>query len=250
MARPKVLVIQHVPFEPLGTLDPLLKSVGARIRYVNLSRNPEETLTIDGYDALIVLGGPMNADDVTAYPHLAREVELIRESLQRNTPILGICLGAQLLAKALGGSVSANGGREIGWHHVQVTEEGQRDPVLSAFGRDREVFQWHDDSIVLPADATLLASSERCPAQAFRYNDHAYGLQFHLEASQALIERWLSVPDHQNALASDDYRVDPERVRNRTGKAIGPLTNLSNETFSRWISLFNVRSRRHIFPSR
>ena len=100
MARPKILVFQHVPFEPLGTLDPLLKKAGFRIRYVNFGRTAGQWPTLDVYVALIVLGGPMNADDVINYPNLAAEVGLIQDALERDIAILGICLGAQLLAKA------------------------------------------------------------------------------------------------------------------------------------------------------
>lgn len=116
MARPKVLVFQHVPFEPLGTLDPLLKDAGFRIRYVNFGRQPESRPGLDGYEALIILGGPMNSDQIDSYPNLITEVDIIREAVERDMSVLGICLGAQLLAKALGGAVSRNPVREIGWH--------------------------------------------------------------------------------------------------------------------------------------
>ena len=112
MARPKILVLQHVPYEPLGTLDPLLKQAGFRIRYVNFGRNPDERPALDGYAALIILGGPMSANDTVKFPHLATELELIQEALQRDMSILGICLGAQLLAKALAGKVHAGAGQK------------------------------------------------------------------------------------------------------------------------------------------
>jgi GMP synthase (glutamine-hydrolysing) len=136
MARPKILVFQHVPYEPLGTLDPLLKNAGCRIRYVNFGRDTGQRPALDGYAALIVLGGPMNADDIAAWPNLATEVGLIREALDRDMSVLGICLGAQLLAKALGGEVVRNPAREIGWHDVQLTAEGDADPVLSTFAAE------------------------------------------------------------------------------------------------------------------
>ena len=248
MARPKILVFQHVPYEPLGTLDPLLKQAGFRIRYVNFGRNPEERPSLDGYVALIVLGGPMNADDTAAHPHLATELDLIKEALQRDIAILGICLGAQLLAKALGGNILAGAGREIGWHHVDVTDDGQNDPVLSTFGARSEVFQWHDDIIELPNDTIHLASSELCSAQAFRYGTHAYGLQFHLEADGALIERWLDVPQHQ--VVFEDGLLDQALIRDRIGAAIQPLMNLSNSTFSRWVERFEIQPRKRHLPSR
>jgi GMP synthase (glutamine-hydrolysing) len=248
MARPKILVFQHVPYEPLGTLDPLLKQAGFRLRYVNFGRNPDERPSLDGYVALIVLGGPMNADDVDGYPHLATELELIREALQRDISIMGICLGAQLLAKALGGRVLAGAGREIGWYDVEVTDAGSEDQVLSTFGRRSEVFQWHDDVIELPPDVVHLARSDRCSAQAFRYGEHAYGFQFHLEADGALIERWLDVPQNQAAFA--DGQVDRQQIRSRIDDSIGSLMTLSNDTFSRWIERFDLQPRKRQLPSR
>jgi GMP synthase (glutamine-hydrolysing) len=248
MARPKILVFQHVPYEPLGTLDPLLKSAGFRIRYVNFGRNPTERPVLDGYAALIILGGPMNADQCDDYPHLATELALIEEALQRDISILGICLGAQLLAKVLGGSVLPEAGREIGWHGVEMTAAGLRDPVLAGFGPASEVFQWHDDVIELPDTAVHLASSERCAVQAFRYGEHAYGFQFHLEADAALIERWLTVPQHQPVFANSD--LDPDRIRDRIATAIKPLMSLSNTTFGRWIDRFPLQPRKQQLPSR
>ncbi len=250
MAGPKILVFQHVPYEPLGTLDPLLKKAGFRIRYVNFGRDPEHRPSLDGYAALIILGGPMNADDVATYPNLADEVRIIHEALERDILILGICLGAQLLAKALGGTVLAGGAREIGWHDVDVTDEGQRDPVLSTFGSQSEVFQWHDDTIELPSDVVHLASSKACPAQAFRYGEHAYGFQFHLEADRPLIERWLKVSDHQAALQAGPDVVDPDRIREKISDSIGPLMALSDQTFSRWIERFELPPRRRTLSSR
>lgn len=248
MARPKILVFQHVPYEPLGTLDPLLKNAGFRIRYVNFGRDPDARPALDGYVALIILGGPMNADQVDAYPHLATELQLIEEALRRGMSILGICLGAQLLAKTLGGKVLAGAGREIGWHAVDLTAAGRTDPVLGGFGERREVFQWHDDIIDLPGDVDHLASSAICPAQAFRYGEHAYGLQFHLEADSALIERWLTVPQHQDVFTSGE--VDAEQIRARIDASIEPLMTLSSDTFTRWVSRFDLQPRRRQLPSR
>jgi len=210
MARPKILVFQHVPYEPLGTLDPLLKESGFRIRYVNFGRNSEVRPTLDKYAALIVLGGPMNSDQINTYPNLITEVDVIREALERDMSVLGICLGAQLLAKALGGSVARNPLREIGWYDVDLTEEGKSDPVLSAFSETQQVFQWHDDGIELPAEAVHLASSPVSPVQAFRAGE----------------------------------------IRRRTADSIGSLQALSRETFSRWIDRFELTPRRRTLPSR
>ena len=250
MARPKVLVFQHVPFEPLGTLDPLLKNAGFRIRYVNFGRQPESRPRLDGYEALIILGGPMNSDQIDSYPNLITEVEIIREAVERDMSVLGICLGAQLLAKALGGAVSRNPTREIGWHDVELTEAGRTDPVLSTFAPTQEVFQWHEDGITLPPGAELLASSPASAVQAFRYGEHAYGFQFHLETNRPLIERWLTVPAHQETLDEEQDSVDPDAIRKQADTSVGPLEDLSRATFSRWIERFEIAPRRQRLPSR
>ncbi len=248
MPRPKILVIQHVPYEPLGTLNPLLKAAGFRIRYVNFGRNHDHRPSLSGYAGLVVLGGPMNADDHSNYPHLQTEIELIREALDRDILVLGICLGAQLLARATGGLVHAGAGREIGWHQVFVNSDGLEDPVLSSFGPRNQVFQWHDDKIELPSEAVCLAGSDICPVQAFKYGSTAYGFQFHLEADAALIERWLQPPDHQGVL--NEGGANAEEIRALIPASIEDLMQLSDLTFGRWASLIGPARRRHHLPSR
>ena len=250
MSRPKILVFQHVPFEPLGTLDPLLKASGFRIRYVNFGREPDARPALEKYEALIVLGGPMSSSQIDTYPNLINEVEIIREAVESEMSVLGICLGAQLLAKSLGGSVSRNAVREIGWHDVELTAAGTDDPVLASFATRQEVFQWHEDGISLPPGGVNLAGSDASPVQAFRFGKHAYGFQFHLEASRRLIERWLTVPDHQSTLNEERQRTDAETIRRQTADSIGPLKELSRRTFSRWIDQFEIRPRRQRLPSK
>ncbi|MFQ5903231.1 MAG: gamma-glutamyl-gamma-aminobutyrate hydrolase family protein, partial [Candidatus Binatia bacterium] len=133
----KLLVCQHVAFEILGTLDPLFKSCGFRIRYVNFGRHPDAQPSLEGYHGLVVLGGPMNANQVDQYPHLATEMNLIEQAIGKGIPVLGVCLGAQLIAKALGAKVTENQEKEIGWYDVSPTEEGKSDPLLAHF-RDKE----------------------------------------------------------------------------------------------------------------
>ncbi|MDJ0906795.1 MAG: type 1 glutamine amidotransferase [Woeseiaceae bacterium] len=250
MARPKILVFQHVPYEPLGTLDPLLKDAGFRIRYVNFGRDPTQRPRLDRYAAVIVLGGPMNSDQIDTYPHLATEVDIIREAVDRDMSVLGICLGAQLLAKALGGSVARNPDREIGWYDVELTEDGKSDPVLSTFASSQEVFQWHEDGITLPPGCVHLASSPASRVQAFRHGEHAYGLQFHLEVNQSLIERWLTVPANQPILEAERGNVVPDEIRSQTPSRIAALEDLSRATFSRWVDRFEIGPRRRRLPSR
>ncbi len=250
MARPKILVFQHVPYEPLGTLDPLLKDAGFRIRYVNFERDPDSCPSLDGYAALIILGGPMNSDQIETHPNLITEIEIIREAVNRNLSVLGICLGAQLLATALGGSVSRNETREIGWHDVELTPAGANDPILSTFAGIQRVFQWHEDGINLPPNAVHLAASNASSVQAFRHGEHAYGFQFHIEVNESLIERWLTVPANQKVLQEEAGSVDPDAIRAQSSKMVCDLEALSRETFSRWIDRFEIQPRRRHLPSR
>lgn len=250
MPRPKILVFQHVPYEPLGTLDPLLKECGFRIRYVNFGRDATQRPDLDRYAALIVLGGPMNCDQVDNHPNLATEVAIIRDAIDRDMSVLGICLGAQLLAKALGGKVRRNEAREIGWYEVTLTDAGASDPVLSTFARRQPVFQWHEDGIELPANVEHLASSQASTVQAFRHGEHAYGFQFHLEVDTSLIERWLAVPDHRAVLQEEAGTIDPDAIRAETAERIDTSQALGRETFLRWINRFELAPRRLTLPSR
>lgn len=187
----KVLVVQHVPHEPLGTLDRLLRARKIRIRFVNFARHPDASPAVTGYDAVIVLGGPMNVDEQERHPHLRTELKLLEAALAAGVPILGICLGAQLLAHALGATVRRNDHKELGWYPVDVTQAGAEDRALRHLAPQSPVFHWHGDTFDLPQGAEQLARSSLCPQQAFRYGPHAYGLQFHLEAEPPLIDRWL-----------------------------------------------------------
>lgn len=244
MKRRRILVFQHVPFEPLGTLDPVLREARLRIKYVNFGRDPHARPSLDGYSGLIVLGGPMSVDQVDEYPNLATEVELLQEASERGMQILGICLGAQLLAKALGASVCAADEKEIGWYDLELSLAGQEDELLSQFTPVQKIFQWHGDRFELPADTVQLASSERCASQAFRYQDHAYGFQFHLEVSQSLIERWLTLPAHAAELEALAGVVDPQKIRAETAQQITMLEDLSRRTFGRWVERFGAPRRR------
>ena len=137
----KVLVFQHVPAEPLGTLDPMLRNRGHRIRYVNFHRNPDAQPDVSRYDALIVLGGPQMPDQGDIHPHLNVEMRCIELALKRDMPVLGICLGAQLLAYTLGGGVRALERWEIGWYELKPTHQSAADPLFCALPEPHPVFQ-------------------------------------------------------------------------------------------------------------
>jgi len=245
----KILVFQHVAHELLGTLNPLLKDSGFRIRYVNFDRDPAARPSLDGYFGLVVLGGPMNVDQVDLYPFLAVEVELVAEALQRGMPVLGICLGAQLLARALGADVRPHHSKEIGWYQINPTAAGADDPVFAGMSDTENIFQWHGDTFDIPSGAVHLASSPDCENQAFRYGDTAYGFQFHLEVDRPMVERWLTVPHNRQEITNLNGAIDPEQIRSDTLQHIDKLQRLSDDTFSRWIKLFGL-PRSTVFSSR
>lgn len=241
---PRILVFQHVAFELLGTLNPLFKSYGFRIRYVNYSRDPEATPTLDGYHGLVVLGGPMGVEDGAEHPHLETEKERILHAIEAGVPVLGICLGAQLIAHALGAQVGPNPRKEIGWYDVSLTEEGRKDPVMRHFAETERIFQWHGDTFEIPPGAVHLARSPDCENQAFRYGTNVYGFQFHLEVDERVIERWLAVPVHRREIESLNGQIDPEAIRAETPDRIARLKRLSDRTFGEFIRLFgNLRRR-------
>ena len=247
---PKLLVFQHVAFEILGTLNPLLREEGFRIRYVNFGRYPHAQPDLEGYQGLIILGGPMGVDDVADHPHLSTEVRLIQQAIERGLPILGICLGAQLIAKALGARVTRSPQVEIGWYDVSLTADGRHDPLFGFFREREKLFQWHGDAFDVPQGGALLAASPGCPAQAFRYGSNVYGLQFHLEVDEPLVERWLRVPTHRRELETLRGPRAAEQIRRQTPRHIDRLKELSDATFRQFLELFGPRRRYRQLPSR
>ena len=243
----KLLVCQHVPHEILGTLNPMLKRAGFRIRYVNFGRHPGAEPRLDGYDGLVVLGGPMSAYDDDRLPHLAVEMNLIESAMQRNLPVLGICLGAQLVARTLGARVYANHIKEIGWYDVAPSDHAEQDPLFEDFDASETLFQWHGDTFDIPSGAIHLASSRHCMNQAFRYDRNVYAFQFHLEVDEPMILRWLKVPENRKEIASLHGDIDPDQIHVQTGRHIGRLQELSDHVFGEFIELFGLdKSRRRL----
>lgn len=246
----KILVCQHVAYELLGTLNPLLKESGFRIKYVNFGRSPEARPSLDDYDGLVVLGGPMNCDEVEKYPNLSHEVRLIQEAIVKKKPVLGICLGAQLMARALGAPVKPNPQKEIGWYPLSLTNEGEKDPLLRHLKELKNVFQWHGDTFDVPKGAVPLASSPLCAHQAFKYGDKAYALQFHLEVDQAMIERWFAVENNQAELEFLKDEISPQKIKEETKHSIDPLIEKGKLVFKEWTKLFGEEKKKRILPSR
>jgi len=246
----KLLVCQHVPHEILGTLNPLLKSAGFRIRYVNFGRHPDAEPSLEGYHGLVVLGGPMSVNDSDRLPHLVTEMKLIEEAMKRDLPILGICLGAQLIAKTLGARVYSNKEKEIGWYDVTPTKEAEGDSLFTEFRGTEKIFQWHGETFDIPLCASHLASSLLCGNQAFRYGAKVYGLQFHLEVDEPMIHRWLRVQENRQEIAGLNGDIDPDRIHMQTPEHIHRLHELSKHAFGAFIELFGMEKTRRRLASR
>ncbi len=246
----KLLVLQHVPHEILGTLNPLLKRAGFRIRYVNFARGPDAELSLEGYHGLVVLGGPMSVTDVAQFPHLKTEMALIEKALKKNLPVLGICLGAQLIAKTLGARIYPNNEKEIGWYDVCPTQNAKSDRLLVKFRPTEKIFQWHGDTFDIPNSAVHLASSSLCTNQAFRYRDNVYALQFHLEVDEPMIARWLRVSENREEIAALGGHIDPARIHLETATHIERLRELSDLVFNEFIELFGMQNKVVRLPSR
>lgn len=188
-----IVALRHLAFEDLGLLAPLLRERGyTRIEYRDAGVDALDTPEADAADLLVVLGGPIGAEDEELYPFLAEELSLIARRLASGLPMLGICLGAQLMARALGAAVRPmpHGRKEIGFAPLALTEAGLGSP-LAALPAGLQVLHWHGDQFALPLGMPALAATPLCPHQAFMPNPAALALQFHLEADTRRIEQWL-----------------------------------------------------------
>jgi GMP synthase (glutamine-hydrolysing) len=197
----EVLVFQHDPFEDLGLFAEVLEKQGADYRVVRLFHGEMPAEELSNVGALIVLGGPMTVDAEDAFPFLRWEKRIIRAAIDETLPILGVCSGAHLIAAALGTKLFQGAVKEIGWSPISITPHGQVDSLLGYLPENATVFQWHSDGFELPVGAIRLASSTHYSTQAFRVGKTIYGLQFHLEVTPRMIERWIDERSKDLALA-------------------------------------------------
>ncbi|MCK5286406.1 MAG: type 1 glutamine amidotransferase [Thermodesulfovibrionia bacterium] len=193
-----VLICKNIKTEGPGTIEDYLKRENIAYKIVDLSMN-ESVPDPDSFDTLIVMGGPMSANEEEIYPYLKEEEKLVRKFISQDKKVLGICLGAQIMAKALGAKVYCGSEKEIGWYDIELTDEGLRDRCMKNLARDPEtekiskkfkVFHWHGETFTIPEYAVRIAGSELYPNQAFKYRENAYAFQFHIEVSKEMIYDW------------------------------------------------------------
>lgn len=187
----KALVVQNIAIEGPGFLQPEMERAGWELE-LRIMDQPNASLpgTLNGYQALLILGGPMNVYEEGSYAYLRQVDQLIKAAVKEGLPVLGICLGGQLIAKALGAPVTRNQVQEIGWYKLRLTAEGLKSPLFKGLSEEFPVFQWHGDTFALPDGSKHLATTSDCAHQAFSFGQRIFALQFHLEVTPAIIEAW------------------------------------------------------------
>lgn len=224
------IAIRHVHFEDLGTFEPLLRQRNYDIRYCDAGIHELEGPEFEQANLLVVLGAPIGAFDERTYPFLRQELKLIERRLAAKAPLLGVCLGAQLMARVLGAAVAPMGHKEIGFSPVTLTAAGHAS-VLAGLTAETSVLHWHGDQFAIPGGLQSLAATPLCPHQAFAAGSCALGLQFHLEADAERIERWLI--GHAAELANAG--VDQGALRAAAREHGAQLKSAAASVFGAWL---------------
>lgn len=223
----KAVAIQHVAFEDTGILAPLLAARGWHLQV--LQPGIDRLDDAETADLLIVLGGPISANDVHTYPHLRVLHALLRSRLAAHRPTLGICLGAQLVARALGASVTPMGAKEIGFAPLSLTDAGLASPLRALVGIP--VLHWHGETFTLPDGAQRLAATPACAQQAFAIGHHLLALQCHPEVDATRIDTWLI--GHADELQRAG--IDPRTLREQAARYAAPLAAAARDLFAAWL---------------
>ncbi len=227
-----VLILQHVRPEPPGTIAKALDAQGHSFRTLQVFRGDRVPDSFTA-DRLVVMGGPMGVADLDDRPHLARECALIEQALQTERPVLGVCLGSQLLAHVLGADVRPGPTKEIGWGPVELTDAAADDPLFREVADPFQAFHWHGDVFTIPRGGVRLARTVQTEHQAFRYGRTAYGLLFHLEVTPKTVA-WMTTA-FQDELAEEG--LDDAKIRRAAATHESALGATAQHVFGRWACL-------------
>src|SRR5258708_11812968 len=226
------IAIRHVYFEDLGSLEPALERAGYKVLYADCCVADIAALDPVAPDLVVVLGGPIGAYEDDLYPTLRDELNLLEKRLSANRPTIGICLGAQLMARALGARVYPSGVKEIGWSQITLRPAGCESAIRHLGQDNTAVLHWHGDTFDLPNGATLLASTELCRNQAFSWGRNALGFQFHPEANAARLEQWFI--GHACELAGAQLSI--AALRTDTASYAPRLEIQARKCFDEWLT--------------
>src|SRR5438132_5078750 len=234
-----VVIVRNEDPDPGGTVLEELQAAGFDVQMLDAHR-AQTFPDPDDVAGMVVLGGAQHADDVTAHPYLLDERTFVHEATERGVPVLGICLGGQILALARGAGLRPSPVLEFGYTRIRPTPEGRRDPVISVWQEGDRVFHWHEDTFDLPEGATLLLESEQVPNQAFRYGEAAWGLQFHPEVTRAVIDGWLEVAGETES----KWGKTAQQIREEGRLYLADEEKRAREMIRRFGAVVRDRSRR------
>lgn len=224
-----LVALRHLAFEDLGLLEPMLRERGWRIHYYDVGVDELWKLDLSQVGLLVVLGGPIGAEEEDRYPFVAEVVRVARERLADGGPMLGICLGAQMIARAMGARVRPMGRKEIGYAPISLTSEGEQSPLV-ALG-SQPVLHWHGDQFDLPEGIPSLARTPICPHQAFWIKNRTMAWQFHLEVNARRIEQWLI--GHAGELVREG--IPTQRLRIEAQLYAAGLERALSSVMDRWL---------------
>ena len=229
-----ILILQHEPNEGLGAWEPVFQT-GRTVTVKNLfagEKVPQEEDLLN-FDGIVIMGGPMSANDGDRFPFIRDELAMIPQALELKIPLLGVCLGSQLIAKALGGKVRPGPQKEIGWYPLQLKQSASKDRLFGTLSAPVMMFQWHGETFELPSGAVHLATSDLYPHQAYRYTDRIYGLQFHCEMTDSMIRGWVENGKDEILQAG----LNPDKIVELTPKFLPTLRHWAREIAQKWLAL-------------
>ena len=241
----KILVIQHSPTERLGSFEREIELQKMTATLLRVYENPvfPSGAELEGYGALIVLGGSMSVTEEKKYPWIKQELLVLQEALRQRKPVLGTCIGAQLFAKACGATVSKGAVKEIGWGPIRFDDWfSKRNPLTFQLdlAKPHTVFHWHGDTFDFPVEGYRLAWNETYPGQMFCYQGNAIGIQFHPEVTEGMIRQWVE----SGASELKEAKVDPQKILADIPKYLPELEKLCHKFFYGFASLVRENIRR------
>lgn len=227
-----VWAVQHIGYEDLGSFEPVLESRGFDVRYMCSRHVDYKGLFAGDPDLVIILGGPMSVYDDEKHPWILSELQMVTERIETEKPLMGICFGAQIIARALGAKVYAGPqGKEIGWSKITVNDEGRKTPFRHFDGALTHMMHWHGDTFDLPDGATLLASSDKYQKQAYLYGDRIFAMQCHPEVTESKLRLWYSSGLKEIA----EVGTDVETLKSDAHKYNDVLTRQTDKFLNEWL---------------